>query len=509
MSRLLCEQVHLLNRLKRWVAPALRFVAGASTVEVSPDAGERPTQSSDHVNVSSKTRGEVISLAWPIAVTMLGDTAMGLVDTKLVSGLGAAAIGGVGIGTVLMWLAYAIVFGVMRGVKVRTAYAVGEKRPEAAIAYARAGALMGFCAGVLVFFVARDATWALVRLGVDPATIPYARDFLAARTFGAASICSLCALVQYRQGLGDSRTPMLVGLFGNVVNAVLAWSLIYGHLGFRAYGVRGAGYGTAVAETLEMLILFAVVARESRASREKERAVHIPLRIAVREVCQVGVPTGLQFGAETLAFTTFTAILGGLGANEIAGHQVAMAIIRTSFLPGFAVSEAASVLVGKALGAKSLSEADRVTRTAIGLAAGFMTVCGVFFLFGGGFIARQFATEEGLLVVVKKLLIVAAIFQTLDAVNMVLRGALRGAKDVRAAMIIGITVVWCCVPGAAWLFGRVMGLGALGGWLGFIGETTLSAALFWWRWKRGAWRNDYAKCEVEARDPRLVEARAA
>src|SRR5687767_11048320 len=93
----------VLDRLKRWVAPLF-------------GSGERPEAASER----AQTRKEVIDLAWPTAVAMLSDTAMGLIDTKLVAGLGSAALGGVGIATTIMWLNYSIVFGLMRGVKVRT-----------------------------------------------------------------------------------------------------------------------------------------------------------------------------------------------------------------------------------------------------------------------------------------------------------------------------------------------------------------------------------------------------
>ena len=105
---------------------------------------------------------------------------------------------------------------------------------------------------------------------------------------------------------------------------------------------------------------------------ERARA-EVPLRRAVREVAHLGVPTGLQFGSEMLAFATFTALLGTLGTEQIAAHQIALATIRTSFLPGTAVSEAASVLVGQALGRRSLADADRTTRAALLLAVSFMT----------------------------------------------------------------------------------------------------------------------------------------
>jgi MATE family multidrug resistance protein len=87
----------------------------------------------------------------------------------------------------------------------------------------------------------------------------------------------------------------------------------------------------------------------------------------------------------------------------------------------------------------------------------------------------------------------------LDAANIVLRGALRGAKDVRVPAIIGIGVVWTCVPVAAYVFGKLAGWGAFGGWLGFVGETTLATVLFGWRWRRGAWRDAFGRTQ-EAED---------
>ena len=101
---------------------------------------------------------ELVALAWPIAAGMLGETALGLCDTKLVGALGAAAIGGVGMAGMLLFVGYAMIFGLMRGVKVRTAYAVGEGRPGAAVRYAEAGAVLGAAAGVLLFAVTRDVT---------------------------------------------------------------------------------------------------------------------------------------------------------------------------------------------------------------------------------------------------------------------------------------------------------------------------------------------------------------
>ena len=463
-----------LMRLKQWLAH-----------QGVPCAG-LPRRERREMARAATTRRDVLQLAWPITAAMLGDTAMGLVDTKLVGALGAPALAGVGLGTMLMWLGYSTMFGFMRGVKVRSAHAIGEQQPENGVRYLQVGAFVGVLAGVLVWCATRDVTWVLRGLRVDPSTVAYGSEFLAARTFGAPAIFFVSATVQYRQSVGDSRTAMLVGLMGNVINAVLAYGLIYGHWGLPALGVRGAGYGTAVAEGCEALACAGVLLREMRGAKPI-----VSFRRALAEVANLGVPVGVHRAFETLAFTAFTAILGSLGAREVAAHQIAMAVIRTSFLPGFALSEAAAVLVGQALGARKLREADRVASTALTLAVGFMTVCGVAFALWGHAIAGAFTDEPPVVSVVQRLLLVAAVFQTLDAVNIVLRGALNGAKDVRMVAAIGTTIVWVCVPGAAFLLGREAGMGALGGWIGFVGETTLSAAVFYWRWRRGTWRTKY------------------
>ena len=464
------------RRLKRRVAHAERHRRDT--------AGRR--------SMSADTMRELIALAWPIMTAMAGETLMGLVDTKLVGGLGAAALGGVGVAMTVAFLGYMVVFGIMRGVKVCVAHAVGRGHAHRGVRYAQAGVVLGLLAGAVFGICTRDVGPLFRVIGIDPALVPYARSFLAAYTFGAPGSAVVSALVQHRQALSDSRTPMVVGLGGNVVNALLGWSLIYGHAGLPALGVRGGAYATATSEWLEAIVLLALLVRDTRRAGTWARArAELPFASALREVTALGLPTGIQFGSEMLAFATFTALLGSMGADQIAAHQIALATIRVSFLPGAAVGEAASVLVGQALGRRSLAQAVRATRAALVVAVAFMAFWGVVFGVAGGAIARLFTDDPPVAHVARTLLWIAAAFQVLDATNMVLRSALRGAKDVRVPAFIGIAVVWTCVPTAAFVLGRLMGWGSAGGWLGFIAETAVGTLLFARRWRRGAWRLAY------------------
>jgi multidrug resistance protein, MATE family len=307
----------------------------------------------------------------------------------------------------------------------------------------------------------------------------------------------LAALIQHRQAVGDTRSPMVVGVLGNAVNAVLSYGLIYGHFGLPALGVRGGGFGTATTEWVELAAMLALFARDSKLAARGTTRAAIPFRRAMAEVLELGVPTGIQFGFEMLAFATLTVLLGSM-EREIAAHQIALSTIRCSFLPGIAVGEAACVLVGRALGKNDLEEADRVTKSALILAVGFMALCGVVFALLATEIARGFTSDEGVAGIAKRLLWIAAAFQVLDACNIVLRGTLRGAKDVRVAAFLGVAIVWSCLPTAALLLGKLAGWGAVGGWCGFLVETALATMLFGARWQRGAWRLRYAHVTVPA-----------
>jgi MATE family multidrug resistance protein len=454
------------------------------------ESGERPTED------PTALVKELFHLAWPITGAMFGETLLGLVDTKLVGGLGPAALGGVGIGTMVVFLGYGIVFGLMRAVKVATSHAVGRGEPEQGLRFAQAGLAIGAVFGVLVWSLSRDVSGMLLALGIDRTLVTPATSFLSAISYGAPATCMLAALIQHRQAIGDPRSPMVVGVVGNVFNAALSYGLIYGHFGLPALGVRGGGFGTATTEWVELTALLALFVRDARRSARARTLPDISLRRALFEVLDLGVPTGVQFGFEMLAFATLTTLLGSMGDREIAAHQIALSTIRASFLPGIAVGEAASVMVGRALGRGDLREADRVTGWALAMASGFMAVCGVVFASFAGDLAHAFTSDEGVATVAKHLLWIAAGFQVLDAWNIVLRGALRGAKDVRVTAVLGVAIVWTCVPTAAFVLGKLLGWGAVGGWCGFVAETAIATAVFSARWRRGGWRKAYARAKV-------------
>jgi MATE family multidrug resistance protein len=216
----------------------------------------------------------------------------------------------------------------------------------------------------------------------------------------------------------------------------------------------------------------------------------------VRDLWRVGLPTAIQFSLEVGAFAVLAALIAAMSEIEMAAHQIALQVIHFSFLPAFAVGEAASVLAGQAVGANRDELVNAIARKALLLTGGYTGACALGMAFGGGLIVSGFTDSAPLASEAAKLLLVAAVFQVFDAANIVARAVLRGAGDMRYPAMIGVVTSWVLVAPLTWLLGWRLGLGALGGWLGLCAEIVAGAAILWWRLERSGWR------------PAAVESRA-
>jgi MATE family multidrug resistance protein len=201
------------------------------------------------------------------------------------------------------------------------------------------------------------------------------------------------------------------------------------------------------------------------------------------------VPNGVQFIMEVGAFLILTVLVARMSAVDAAAHQMVLHLVNVSFLPAHALAEAAAVLVGNAVGAGRDELVPRVARRALALGAGYASSIAVVYAILGGVIAHALAAGDGALGDRATTLVhVSLAFLVADAANVIARGVLRGASDVRYAAVLGVVTSWLTMPPLAWLFGLHFGLGAVGGWIGLAVEIVVGAALFWRRVLVGGWR---------------------
>ena len=176
-----------------------------------------------------------------------------------------------------------------------------------------------------------------------------------------------------------------------------------------------------------------------------------------------------------------------------------MRIVSVSFLPGHAVGEAASVLVGMALGAGRPRLARQAFGSAVRVALVIMGTMSVVFLVAPRPLVAAFHPEPAVVHIALQLMVVGAAFQVFDAVGTVAQGALNGAGDTRFTLVVGVGAMWLVDLPLGWLLALHLHLGALGAWLALTVEIIVVSSLTVWRVRGLSWlRQGLTRAAAEA-----------
>lgn len=438
----------------------------------------------DHKKLSWKQAplAELLRLAWPICVSMLSYSAMTVADTAFVSQIGPAALAGVGLAGTLTFAAVVFGIGLLRGVKVVVAQAVGANKMGRVDEIAATGLLIAVSMGFLVLAAGQVLVWIVPPLAASPLAGAYAADYLSVRLLAAPIFFIFCTSRETSYGVGNSRAPMVASVLANIVNIALDYVFIVE----LNYGPSGAAWATFVATFLEAgVVLWLAGGPGLRSLRKGLRWL--------KAVMRVGLATGLQFAVEVGAFTLLTILIASMSETEMAAHQVALCVIHFAFLPMVAIGEAASVMAGQAVGADRDELVPTVALYTIAVGASYALFCTLILAIFSPGMAALFGDDLGVREAATRLLYLAAVFQLGDAFNISARSILRGTGDVRFPAIVGVGISWLALPPLTWFFGIHMGLGALGAWLGITFEIFTVAAILWWRLWRGGWRHSASK----------------
>jgi multidrug resistance protein, MATE family len=408
---------------------------------------------------------------------MLSFSTMTLTSTAFVAHIGKDELAGVGLAGVVGFSLVCFGIGLLRGGKTLISQAVGANRRDRIPELLGAALALALVLGALALVAGQLIAPLLSSLSASPRAGAFAAQYLAIRSLGAPLILVYAALREASYGQGDSRTPMRASLAGNAVNITLDAIFI---LGF-GWGVAGAALATIFGNVTEL----AVLAWPMRAALRKVRF----RKTAMRDLWAQGVPNGLQFIMEVGSFLILTVLIARMGAVDGAAHQMVLHLVNVSFLPAHALAEAAAVLVGQAVGANKDNLVGAVAKRALVIGAGYATLCLIAYVIVGGMITDAMSSGDAALSArANTLLHVGLAFLVADAANVIARGVLRGASDVRYAAVVGIITAWLTTPPITYLLGVHWGLGAVGGWIGLALEIVVGASLFWWRVHRGGWR---------------------
>ncbi|MEO1481585.1 MAG: MATE family efflux transporter [Myxococcota bacterium] len=451
-----------------------------------------------HLTWTEKPLNELLRLAWPITVSVLSYAVMTMTDTLFVGQLGPAALAGVGLAGTACFATLGFALGLLRATKVVVSQEYGAGRHQELGAHINSGLALALFLGIAVAALAwAIAPWiGMLNESAEAATA--SRSYFAVRMLSAPALLIYGALREARFAVGDSRTPMLASVSGNVVNIALDYVFIFGF----DWGVEGAALATNTGHLVEAALMLLVHLRSRYASGAVRLGFVVPM-------VRLGFPLGVQFVLEIGAFTLLAAMISRISDLEMAAHQIALQVTHLGFLPAYAVGEAASVLVGQAVGANRDDRAKPVAHLALRVVVAYTALAGIAMGAFGSLIARAFTVDPELQRSAAELLIIAGLFQVGDGANILARAVLRGAGDVRWSAIVSVAIAWGCTPPLMWLLGVSLGWGALGGWVGLLIEITVGAAVLWWRiqangWHPAASRSRARQAEGARRGP-LVE----
>jgi MATE family multidrug resistance protein len=427
----------------------------------------------------------MVRLAMPLVLAELGWMLMGIVDTMMVGRVSAAAIGAVGLGTTVFYFVAITLGGVLLGLDTLVSQAFGAGDSEDCRRSLIGGIWLALLLIVPVMLIIEAAIALLPLFGVDPSVIADVEPYLRVLNWSAAPLLVYFAFRRYLQSCHIARPVMITLITANVVNLAVNWILVFGNLGAPKMGAVGAAWATLLSRIYMMAALGVVIWRHDR---DLPKVSWRPDWRRIRELVALGLPAAGQMGVEIAVFATVTVLIARLNAIALAGQQIALTTVSTTFMMPLGISSAAAVRVGSAIGRGDPEGAARAGWTALGLGAIVMSCAAAALLLIPHAIARLFTPEAPIIQAGVELLRVAAFFQLFDGLQVVATGALRGAGDTRTPMFCHFIGYWIIgLPVGAWLCFHA-GLGARGLWMGLSFGLILIGIVLVWFWRRAVTR---------------------
>lgn len=446
---------------------------------------------------------KLVTLALPLALAQLAQSAMSFVDTLMVGRLGPTALAGLALGATTFTTVFIVLMAILLAVAPLVAHAVGAGREDEPGRVAGQALLLAALLAVPGVAVLLTVEPLLAQLGLPQSSVVPAGDYLRAIAPGLPFALGFVALRGLLEGHGHARPILLIAVAGVGVNVFLNDTLIFGRHGLPAFGVVGVGLTTASVHAL-MFVAAATLVR----SRYRRHAVFANLRrwdgARLREVLRVGWPIAAMLGLEVGAFTLTSLVLGTFGDPVLAGHQIALQSSSMTFNIPLGIATATAVLVGQAAGRRDPAGVRRAGRTGILISTLFMTLTALLFWLApraviGLYVDLSAPQNQELIGHAVAFLAIAAMFQVVDGMQVTAQGALRGLKDTRVPMLLTLVAYWLVGMSTGLTLTYVAGIGPRGMWFGLVAGLGVAALLLVVRFARLSGRTGKPAGTVAAR----------
>lgn len=412
------------------------------------------------------------ALAWPLVIAQMAQTALTTTDVIMMGWLGPQALAAGTLATTFLMPFLVFGIGIVGAVAPLVAQARGARDIKAVRRIARQGFWAAILLAVLLIPLILQIRPVFTLLGQDPVATGRAEEYIQIAAWMLFPALAMIVPRSLLSAFEQTRIILVITVGGVILHGFANYLLMFGPFGLPRLELRGAALSTLLTNICMFLLMLTYVMRHRRFKR-----FHILLRFwrpdwpRFREIFRIGTPIGLTVLAEVSLFTAAALLMGRIGTDEVAAHAIALQCASMAFMVPLGLGIAATVRVGNAYGRSDPEGIRKAGWTAFALGVGFMAVASILFLSLGPVIVTWFLDPHvpgnaNALGLAAAFLVVAGIFQLVDGAQVVAAHALRGLSDTRIPMLLAILGYWGVGLPTSYVLGFIVGWKGVGIWIG-------------------------------------------
>lgn len=424
----------------------------------------------------------LIKLATPVLIASVAQTGMGFVDTVMAGGVSATDMAAVSIASSI-WLP-SILFGVglLMALVPIVSQLNGSSKFQNIPFEIQQGIYMALLVSIPIIGVLFQTQYILQMMDVETSMANKTIGYMNAVMFAVPAYLLFQALRCFTDGLSLTKPAMVIGFIGLLFNIPLNWIFVYGKFGAPALGGVGCGVATAIVYWLMMLLLLLYVLTAKRVAYIQLFATfYRPDVKALFRLFKLGFPIAAALFFEVTLFAVVALLIAPLGPMIVAAHQVAINFSSLVFMLPMSIGVATSIRVGYRLGENDVDKARVASHVGLLVALGMALFTASFTIVMREHIALLYTSNPEVIAVALKLLLLAAIYQCTDALQVVAAAALRGYKDMAAIFKRTFLAYWVIGLPSGYILGMtdwiVAPMGVDGFWYGIITGLTSAAIM--------------------------------
>lgn len=431
----------------------------------------------DHLNIT-------FQLAYPVMLSQLGQVSVGVADSMMVGRLGAIPLAAASLGNSIFFVIMMFGIGISMGITPLVSVAEGKGKIKRISRLFTHGLWINLATSILLTIIVLGLSQGLHFLNQPEEVVVLAVPYLLIITASLIPMMVFQTFKQMAEGLSQTKQAMYITIFCNLVNVFLNWVLIWGYLGAPEMGLNGAGLATLISRVLMMVMMGGYILYSQRYKVFKFgfsiRNASLPM---FSRILKIGVPTGFQFIFEVSAFSAAAIMMGWIGVNALAGHQIALNLASISYMMATGLATAGMIRVSNQIGKGNMKGMREAGMVVFGMVIAFMFLAAILFISARYYLPTLYIDDPEVIALSASLLIIAGLFQLSDGVQVVGLGVLRGMEDVKIPTFVTLMAYWVLGLPLGYLLAFEFGFEEKGIWYGLLIGLSITAVMLFYRFR--------------------------